>query len=1149
MNRTLCCFLFSILFTLSTNAQKTSLPNTLLWRISGKGLSKPSYLFGTMHVQDRRVFQFSDSLYHFLESVDGYAMEIDPNAAMTALLKTISEPDTTAFLKDEMSKGDFKKIAAGLEAKFGVPADRITKKQAWLYKQGWDARARIKPDDMDAAVDLYLYNIAKKSGKWVGGIEDLEDQLNIIEEMGSGFDANDLFGSMGTGKSEMEKLIRIYLAQDLNKIEETTETMGAGVRDTVLLRRNHKMARRIDSLMHIRNHFFAIGAAHLPGSEGVLQLMKERGFTIEPVISKKTIAPQNYTYTKKELPWETVESDDKTYTVSMPGKAAMLSPDGVTKMRMYADLGTGLIYFSTSIPIAAGMKKDSVLAAMVRRVSNKNSKPQKIIYSGIAGFEALKDSAGYFYRVRLLPDSSQVVMVMLGSQKRPLLYSEEAERFYRSLTVTPPVVKPPKPIAEWYSYRDDRMAVQVAFPDTPEVNKTMQQTLEHREGAASWHFTNQTYIDIANNNYYMLIVKEAGPGYYILADSALFDEAKNNAESNPDITVTKYETGYWNGLPAMWMNGWYKQNELLFKSLTVNRGNRGYSLMAMYDAATDTTQVMHFLQSLQLPSYNRASFQTYTDPINTFTTSAPAPITIMASQDSTVKTRTAVSYDSLSAFSFQVTTEPHLPYFWTANDSTFYATTITGYIGAGDSMLYERKITNGAATGREYGIRMAGGRNFKRLHFLLNGDSTYMLYTVAPETFALQKEADLFFNDFRFLHYSPAKNLFQNKGKKLIADLETGDSTAFEQAKDYIDAAAFTRSDLPLLHEALLTPYRDSGNYNYGVLHQLLDKAVAISDTQTIAFINEKFETLTGEKERLKYPFLKTLAGIKKDTAYGVLKKLLLQHTPVSGNSNAIAYKLRDSLLLTKTLFPEIFSLLSDSLFYDELVNITTVLLDSNVLKISDVALYQKTFMAQARKKWLAGRDSSDKVWDFYHDIALLGKLNTAESNGLLQQMAQSKFVVLKQQAVSQLLTNNQPVSTSNLQKIAADTYHRAKLYAQLKKENKLALFPAAYRNQKSLAESLVYQNASDDEEPSKMVYIGQREATFNGKKGLYYLFKVDYGYDDGAYLGIAGPYKTGDKLSADYPDVLGLSGDVFDAKQIDKQLRDYLKAQEKEEE
>ena len=68
---------FVLLFYCVSFAQTNKNSNTLLWRISGKGLKKPSYLFGTMHLTDKKVFQLGDSVYKALEQTDGFAAELD----------------------------------------------------------------------------------------------------------------------------------------------------------------------------------------------------------------------------------------------------------------------------------------------------------------------------------------------------------------------------------------------------------------------------------------------------------------------------------------------------------------------------------------------------------------------------------------------------------------------------------------------------------------------------------------------------------------------------------------------------------------------------------------------------------------------------------------------------------------------------------------------------------------------------------------------------------------------------------------------------------------------------------------------------------------------------------------------------------------
>src|SRR5688572_8122028 len=79
------CIFFKNLYAQSSIAW----PKTLLWRISGNGLSKNSFLYGTMHLQDKRLFYFTDSLYHYLEQADGYALEVDLQEFMDSIIQKV----------------------------------------------------------------------------------------------------------------------------------------------------------------------------------------------------------------------------------------------------------------------------------------------------------------------------------------------------------------------------------------------------------------------------------------------------------------------------------------------------------------------------------------------------------------------------------------------------------------------------------------------------------------------------------------------------------------------------------------------------------------------------------------------------------------------------------------------------------------------------------------------------------------------------------------------------------------------------------------------------------------------------------------------------------------------------------------------------
>src|SRR5579871_2249156 len=82
-----------VLLSLAASAQARRQPYTLLWRISGKDLKEPSYLFGTMHVKDKRVFGFSDSVMLAIQKCKSFALEVHPDSSVRMLFELMGKSD------------------------------------------------------------------------------------------------------------------------------------------------------------------------------------------------------------------------------------------------------------------------------------------------------------------------------------------------------------------------------------------------------------------------------------------------------------------------------------------------------------------------------------------------------------------------------------------------------------------------------------------------------------------------------------------------------------------------------------------------------------------------------------------------------------------------------------------------------------------------------------------------------------------------------------------------------------------------------------------------------------------------------------------------------------------------------------------------
>ncbi len=213
---------------------------------------------------------------------------------------------------------------------------------------------------------------AREMGKWVGGIEDVSDQLGVIEESLTVEEITGILNNESNNDFFLEKMKKIYLRQDLDELDRIINNNYSGdKKDVFLINRNFKMANRMDSMARIRNNFFLVGAAHLPGESGLIDLMQKRGFKVDPVFSSKRIHAQDYPFKKAIVSWPLITDEDSLYTVRMPGLPQAMPTENVT-MQLYGDIVTNHYYFSASFP-APGLENsaDSILNEMAKRYTNK----------------------------------------------------------------------------------------------------------------------------------------------------------------------------------------------------------------------------------------------------------------------------------------------------------------------------------------------------------------------------------------------------------------------------------------------------------------------------------------------------------------------------------------------------------------------------------------------------------------------------------------------------------------------------------------------------------------------------------------------------------------------------------------------------------
>src|SRR5687768_14209511 len=216
-------FYWLVLFVLLLNplfAQNKKNAQSLLWRITGNGLTKPSYLYGTVHLRNKQLFNFGDSLYKSLENVDGFAMELDPEVLSSAVADNVEKNESKVFVRDKLSKSEFEKLNKKLRKEYGLDAENMTVKEFHQLREKL-ILPEGSPEDMSTFMDAYLYSIAKGQGKPVVGLEDIRDQMDEVEDTEYDIHPRDirkLFQQVEIGRGYVQQMLKWYREQNIDML-------------------------------------------------------------------------------------------------------------------------------------------------------------------------------------------------------------------------------------------------------------------------------------------------------------------------------------------------------------------------------------------------------------------------------------------------------------------------------------------------------------------------------------------------------------------------------------------------------------------------------------------------------------------------------------------------------------------------------------------------------------------------------------------------------------------------------------------------------------------------------------------------------------------------------------------------------------------
>lgn len=303
--------LLSVVLSAQPNTEAyapTTDENNLLWEITGNDLANPSYLFGTIHMIPTDDFFLTDGTKSAFEQSTRVAFEIDteemmnPAGLMNLMGQMYMANDTT--LSDLLSDEDYQLVSKHFE-ELGLPMMFMGKiKPMFLTVLAGEDMKDMQPGKGGMGMlggegmksyELELTEMAKTAEKPIVGLETAEFQMSLFDSIPYKAQANMLVETIRSEQEvteeekengALDRMIELYTTQDIVGMQTMMSDDPAGIggyEELLLLKRNRNWIPVMEELMKKETVFFAVGAGHLAGEEGVIALLRKAGYTMTPV--------------------------------------------------------------------------------------------------------------------------------------------------------------------------------------------------------------------------------------------------------------------------------------------------------------------------------------------------------------------------------------------------------------------------------------------------------------------------------------------------------------------------------------------------------------------------------------------------------------------------------------------------------------------------------------------------------------------------------------------------------------------------------------------------------------------------------------------------------------------------------------------------
>ncbi|MEN9638275.1 MAG: hypothetical protein RLZZ262_143, partial [Bacteroidota bacterium] len=960
-----------------------------MWEVTGNGLQKPSYIYGTMHISGKMVFHLGEPFYKAMGDVEVLALELEPEAWLQSIF---NDKDNPMWNSRGMDMGDYgmnwnKNDLPSLDEYFQFNFDLQTKLRAavmynpellnyLLYRFGSFGYGADYEED--TWLDMYLYQTGKKLGKRTIGLETYEQsdafyKKAVAESRNS--KSNKFYDE--EDREEMQEIGTImekaYRSQDLDLIDSLNKKTTSKEFDKyILIERNKVFVQCMDSVMRSGQSMFAgMGCAHLPGDSGVIEMLRRIGYVVNPFNKgerhvktrdkiEASIYKRNYvSYTSKDqvirgmaphTMYDLFQSDDGAAMISLdiPNAASFM----IYRMKSYAGVQRRTI----------DQIKASIDSILYEVIAGDIISQKRIERNGFEGFDIFnKNRRGDIHRMQIFIVGEEVIVFSMESTGQKALkgYGDE---FFNSIQLVPK----PESQDEWWTSQDGTMRLRM--PGNVLYYQRDLERFEDPDFAVS--------SSDAKGNYYFV-------RRHTVPDPEFFDD--DAFETNRLITT------------------FLEDNKVVEKSLTTKTINKRTVTIAEFEMNDRKGQAMGLIQGLNYfvftvltedqkqaeTFFTNVMFQqdrhleyhNYHDTTYHYKVELPYEFKAFEGYEDYAYFMGAGDDESKNPFESMegqgYFTPPGLPdavqvdfrraHAFSDPDSAEYVDGWTKKLVKSNGFKLDRYEIKSTPTGlvANYVVSDTSCARQQMIRKILHFKTLYTLSAVYDSITGPGEYITHFFQTFTPLDSTYDVKHFALRDQLFIDSLKYGSIETREHMAELFGEVDLEKGVVPQVREMFVNLPKLKDEDDQIVLKRVLIEALN-EDTSSVnmKFIRDQFYA-NADSSKTQIGLLRELLEMKNKQAFRLYKELLLNEPPITGDGNGTFDLLYDSLELAVPLFPELLSLVTLDEYEIPTYRLVSTLLDSGLLQ-PKVYEKQLNFMLLDAKNEFK-RLNSKKSLDYYN--------------------------------------------------------------------------------------------------------------------------------------------------------------------------------------